>query len=91
MIELESDSPESKSAPHLTSVSMRAVGIGGAGCNILSRLNPSSGGIESVAISTSRQDLERCKVRKKLQLGGKLNQFFLGSAVKTVKIAAVCY
>ncbi len=69
MIELESDSPESKSAPHHTSVSMKAVGIGGAGCNILSRLNPSSSGIESVAISTNRQDLERCEVRKKLQLG----------------------
>ncbi len=69
MIELESDSPESKSAPDLTSVCMRAVGIGGAGCNILSRLNPSSSGIEFVAISTSRQDLERCKVKKKLQLG----------------------
>lgn len=69
MIELESDSPEPKSSPRLTSVSMKAVGIGGAGCNILSRLNASSGGVEFVAISTSRQDLEGCKVRKKLQLG----------------------
>lgn len=69
MIELESDSPEAKSAPGPTSVCMRTMGIGGAGCNILSRLSPLSPGVEFVAISTSRQDLERCKVRKRLQLG----------------------
>ena len=63
MIELESDSPEAKSAPGPTSVCMRTIGIGGAGCNILSRLSPLSPGVEFVAISTSRQDLERCKVR----------------------------
>ncbi len=72
MIEFESASGESlaESSPKSSSPQIKILGIGGAGCNILSRLNDSfPSGIESIAINTDTRSLERCAVKKKFQLG----------------------
>jgi len=72
MIEFDSSPspPLSDSNSKLSSLQIKILGIGGAGCNILSRLNTSpSSRIEFIAINTDLRSLERCRVKKKLQLG----------------------
>jgi len=72
MIEFESASgePLPGSSPKASSPKIKILGVGGAGCNILSRLNASfSSGIESVVVNTDIRSLERCTVKKKFQLG----------------------
>jgi len=62
MIEFESTSGESlsESSPKSSSPQIKILGIGGAGCNILSRLNASfPSGIESVVVNTDVRSLER--------------------------------
>jgi cell division protein FtsZ len=75
MIEFDSGVSKSvtKSVPTTKSarVRIKVLGIGGAGCSILSRLNRGSlSKIEFVGLNTDRSSLERCGVEKKLQLGG---------------------
>ena len=75
MIEFDSGVPKSvtKSVSTAKSAGIRikVLGIGGAGCSILSRLNRSClPKIEFVVLNTDRGSLERCGVEKKLQLGG---------------------
>jgi len=77
MIEFESTSGEaltsSNSKP--SSLQIKILGIGGAGCNILSRLNSSfPPQLEFIVINTDLRSLERCKIKKKLQLGGTVTE-----------------
>jgi cell division protein FtsZ len=63
--------PTAKSA----GVRIKVLGIGGAGCSILSRLNCRSlPKIEFAVLNTDRDSLERCEVEKKLQLGGSVTR-----------------
>lgn len=71
---IEFESPSSKPSPvpssKLSSLRIKILGIGGAGCNILSRLSfspPSA--MEFIVINTDQRSLERCRIEKKLQLG----------------------
>lgn len=62
---------KSVSTTKSSGIRIKVLGIGGAGCSILSRLNRSSRPkIEFVVLNTDRDSLERCGVKKKLQLGG---------------------
>ena len=75
MIEFDSGVGKSvtKSVPTAKSgrIRIKVLGIGGAGCSILSRLNRGSlPKIEFVVLNTDRGSLETCGVEKKLQLGG---------------------
>lgn len=72
MIEFESPSSKSSSisAAKLSSLQIKILGIGGAGCNILSRISSSfSPRMESIVVNTDRRSLEKCRVKKGLQLG----------------------
>jgi len=72
MIEFESAPGESLSDLNskLSSLQIKVLGIGGAGCNILSRLNPSPlPHIEFIVMNTDLRSLKRCRIKKKLQLG----------------------
>ncbi len=72
MIEFEATSsrPLSISATKPSSIQIKVLGIGGAGCNILSRISSSFPvRMESVAVNTDLRCLEKCKIKKKLQLG----------------------
>lgn len=72
MIEFESASSKSLSIPTTkpSSVQIKVLGIGGAGCNILSRISSSfPQRMESIAVNTDLRCLEKCRTRKKLQLG----------------------
>lgn len=79
MIEFDSGVGKSvtKSVPTTKSSAIRikVLGIGGAGCSILSRLTRDSlPKIEFVALNTDRSSLERCGVKEKLQLGGSVTR-----------------
>ncbi|MFQ6067097.1 MAG: cell division protein FtsZ [bacterium] len=79
MIEFDSGvgGSATKSGPTVksTGVRIKVLGIGGAGCSILSRLNRSYlPKIEFVVLNTDGGSLERCGVEKKLQLGGRVTQ-----------------
>jgi len=71
MIELDSTSSNQISGHILkeSSVRIKLLGIGGAGCRIVSRLNISLPSIESVVLNTDKNSLEKSKVGKKIQLG----------------------
>jgi len=72
MIEFESASSKfsSISATKPSSVQIKVLGIGGAGCNILSRISSSfPARMESIAVNTDLRCLEKCKTKKRLQLG----------------------
>jgi len=78
MIEFDSASSESsgKLGQRVSpSIQVKVLGIGGAGCNILSRLNSQiSPRMEFIALNTDRESLRRCKVKKKLQLGNSVTR-----------------
>lgn len=79
MIEFDSGSSKSLTKTVSTTKSpgirTKVLGIGGAGCSILSRLNRSSlPKIEFIVLNTDRGSLERCGVEKKLQLGGSVTK-----------------
>lgn len=74
MIEFESASSKSSSisasATKPSSIQIKVLGIGGAGCNILSRINSSfPARMESIAVNTDLRCLEKCRTKKRLQLG----------------------
>lgn len=72
MIEFESVSSKSSSvsATKPSSVQIKILGIGGAGCNILSRISSSfPARMESIAVNTDLRCLEKCRAKKRLQLG----------------------
>ena len=49
---------------------IRVIGVGGAGCNAVSRMFESMPrGVELIAINTDVQDLNHTRVRKKIQIG----------------------
>lgn len=77
MIEFDSAVSKSlaKSGLPVKSVGVRIkiLGIGGAGCSILSRLDRDSlPKVEFIALNTDRDSLDRCGIEKRLQLGGDL-------------------
>jgi len=78
MIEFDSASSGSsaKSDSQVSSsIQVKVLGIGGAGCNILSRLNSQvSSKMEFIALNTNKESLRRCKVKKKLQLGDSITK-----------------
>jgi len=72
MIEFESASSKSSSisATKSSSVQIKVLGIGGAGCNVLSRISSSfPARMESIAVNTDLRCLEKCRTKKRLQLG----------------------
>lgn len=72
MIELDPASSNYASGESLKKlgIRMKLLGIGGAGCGILSRLRSSfSPSIEFIALNTDKNSLGKCKVKKRLQLG----------------------
>ncbi|MEA1964660.1 MAG: cell division protein FtsZ [Candidatus Aerophobetes bacterium] len=73
MIEFEPDSPgssPSRGAEESSSIRIKVLGVGGAGCSILSRLRCSSSKeLKFIAVNTDRRSLLECKIKKKLQLG----------------------
>ncbi|MCD6472629.1 cell division FtsZ family protein [Candidatus Aerophobetes bacterium] len=73
MIEFEPDSSSLLSSPctkESSSIRIKVLGVGGAGCNILSRLRCSSlNEIKFIALDTDRKNLAECKRKKIVQLG----------------------
>ncbi len=72
MIEFEAPSSKSSSISVVksSSVQIKVLGIGGAGCNILSRISSSfPARIEVIAVNTDLRCLEKCGIKKRLQLG----------------------
>ncbi len=72
MIEFEAASPKSSSisAIESSSIQIKVLGIGGAGCNILSRISsffPAR--MEPIAVNTDLRCLEKCGIKNRLQLG----------------------
>jgi len=56
-------------------VKIKVVGVGGAGGNIVSRMNKDFvRGVEFVAINTDAQDLDACLARKKINIGRNLTR-----------------
>ena len=54
-------------------VTLKVVGVGGAGNNVVNRMITSGiGGVEFVVVNTDRQDLNKSKCDNKLQIGEKL-------------------
>lgn len=53
---------------------IRVMGIGGAGCNIVNRIYEIGAGIESIAVNTDRDHLDRCLPPLRLQLGARLTR-----------------
>ncbi len=51
-------------------IAIKIIGIGGAGCNIISRMKEKGiAGVEFIAINTDIQDLNHSKADKKIQIG----------------------
>jgi len=77
MIEFEPDSQSpssSQGAGENSSIRIKVLGVGGAGCNILSRLNYSSSDeLKFIALNTDKRNLAECKIERKLQLGGNIS------------------
>jgi len=73
MIEFEPDSlgsPSSRGEEENYSIRIKVLGVGGAGCNILSRLNYSSSEeIKFIALNTDKRNLAECKIKERVQLG----------------------
>lgn len=71
MIKFESGAVQKKSEKESTGPNIKVLGVGGAGCNIISRIFPHSWDYVSfVAIDSSEQTLRNCGEVDKLQLGG---------------------
>jgi len=59
----------------LTATKIKVVGIGGSGCNAISRMKASGArGVELIAINSDAQDLEDSKADKKIRIGKKLTR-----------------
>ncbi len=58
------------------SANIKVVGVGGGGCNAVSRMRDSGDlrGVEFVAINTDAQDLDFCSARKKIYIGKNLTK-----------------
>lgn len=58
-----------------TSQKIKVVGVGGSGCNAVSRMKKARiKGVELIAINTDAQDLIKAKVDVKLRIGRKATQ-----------------
>jgi cell division protein FtsZ len=54
---------------------VKVIGIGGAGCNMVSRMaRDFTRGVDFIAINTDHQDLDQCVVRHKLYIGKSLTK-----------------
>ena len=54
-------------------VSIKVIGVGGAGNNVINRMIASGvGGVEFVVVNTDKQDLNKSNCRNKIQIGEKL-------------------
>ena len=54
-------------------VSIKVIGVGGAGNNVINRMIASGvGGVEFVVVNTDKQDLNKANCRNKIQIGEKL-------------------
>ncbi len=55
---------------------IKVVGVGGGGCNAISRMKDSGDlrGVEFIAINTDAQDLDFCSARKKIYIGKNLTK-----------------
>jgi cell division protein FtsZ len=54
---------------------VKVIGIGGAGCNMVSRMaRDFTRGVDFIAINTDHQDLDQCAVRHKLYIGKSLTK-----------------
>lgn len=68
-----------KSSPEMNptyTASIKVIGVGGAGCNMVSRMKESGElkGIDFIAINTDAQDLDFCSARKKIYIGKNLTK-----------------
>ncbi len=61
---------------HSYSADIKVVGVGGGGCNAVSRMRESGSlrGIDFLAINTDAQDLDFCSARKKIYIGKNLTK-----------------
>ena len=54
-------------------VSIKVIGVGGAGNNVINRMIASGiQGVDFIAVNTDKQDLNKSKCKNKIQIGEKL-------------------
>lgn len=73
----QSNKPSVKSEVKFTyAANIKVVGVGGGGCNAVSRMKDSGTlrGVDFIAINTDAQDLDYCSAKKKLYIGKNLTR-----------------
>lgn len=68
--------PAKREVKQSYAANIKVVGVGGGGCNAVSRMRDSLGlkGLDFIAINTDAQDLDFCNARKKIYIGKNLTR-----------------